>query len=237
MKCKLTSAEGKGIKAHIIPKSFCAIDSNERKLTKIFTNAKGHYTERSPLGIYDNGIVTEEGERVFSVWDDYAAELLIERKSSFEPLIHHGEVVAFQIPRYEYKKLKLFFLSVLWRASVSTKPFFKNVGLGPHEAKIKEALLESNPKDSDWFSVSIAKWSGHPEGAGMMNPYRTRFEGLNYYVVYLGHYIAYYKVDKRIPCTELQEIQLRENSPLIAVAKDLNTSKELETMARMVKMT
>ncbi len=226
MKCKLTNTEGKGINAHIIPKSFYAIDPEE--------TTEGHYTKRCPIGIYDSGIVTDEGERVFSDWDDYASELLIEKKLSFEPMIHNGEIVAFQIHDYDYKKLKLFFLSVLWRASVSTQPFFKEVNLGPHEVEIKEALLEGNPKDSNWFSVSIAKWSDHPEGAGMMNPYRTRFDGLNYYVMYLEHYIVYYKVDKRIADAAFNAIQLREHSPLIAVGRELKASKELKIMAKMV---
>lgn len=235
MKCKLTNTEGKGINAHIIPKSFYAIDPKETLPTRLITNVEGKYSKRCPIGVYDNTIVTEEGERIFSDWDDYASELLIEKKSHFEPIEHNGEVVAFQIPEYDYKKLKLFFLSVLWRASVSTQEFFKKVNLGPHEALVRAALLEGDAKNSDWFAVSIAKWSDHPDGAGMMDPYRTRFDGLNYYVMYLEHYIVYYKVDKRIPKEAFQAIQLKPNSSLIAVGRELNASKELRIMARMVK--
>lgn len=198
MKCKLTGNEGKGVRAHIIPKSFYAIDPEETQPVRLITNAKGHYPRRVPIGVYDTTIVTEEGERIFTEWDDYASGLLLENKTAFEPLAHNGETVAFQITEYDYHKLKLFFLSVLWRASASSQHFFRRVNLGPHEESIRNALLEGNPGDSECFSVCLAKWSDHPDGAGMMDPYRTRFDGLNYYVMYLEHYIVYFKVDRRI---------------------------------------
>lgn len=235
MKCKLTNTEGKRVKAHIIPKSFYAIDPHETQPTKLMSNTKGQYTKKCPVGIYDDTIVTEEGERIFSNWDDYASDLLLKHKSLFEPLYHNGRIVAFQISEYDYTKLKLFFLSVLWRASLSTQHFFRKVNLGRHESAIREALLSNDPKDSNWYAVTIAKWSDHPDGVGMMDPYHIRFDGLNYYVMYLKHYIIYYKVDQRIPGNAYQAIQLKQNSPLIAIGRELNESNELKILSGMVK--
>lgn len=41
----------------------------------------------------------------------------------------------------DYKMLKMFYLSVLFRASVSTKATFSEVSLGPHEEKLRQLLL------------------------------------------------------------------------------------------------
>lgn len=235
MKCKLTGNEGKGVRAHIIPKSFYAIDPERTQPVRLITNAEGHYSRKTPIGIYDTTIVTEDGERIFSEWDDYASELLLDSKTAFEPIVHNGETIAFQITDYDYYKLKLFFLSVLWRASASSQHFFRRVELGPHEESIRNTLLEDNPGDSEWFSVCLAKWSDPPDGIGMMDPYRTRLEGLNYYVMYLEHYIVYFKVDRRIASDAMRAIQLRPKSPLIAVGRELSSSKELRVMSRMVK--
>lgn len=236
MKCKLTHTEGKGINAHIIPKSFYAIDPSETQPTKIITNVEGKYPQRSPIGIYDNNIVTAEGERVFSDWDDYASDLLLKQKMSFQPINHYEKIVALQIAEYDYTKLKLFFLSVLWRASVSSQPFFHRIDLGPHEEQIRQALLNGDPKDSDWFAVSIAMWSDHSTWAGMMDPFRTKFDGINYYVFYLEHYIVYYKVDQRISSGLSQSIQLRPNSPLVVIGRELHASKERKIIEKMVNM-
>ena len=234
MKCKLTGTEGKGIKAHIIPKSFYVIDPNETQSTRLVTNAKGHFPQKVPIGIYDDTIVTDEGERIFSEWDDYACDLLLNNRNKFEELKHDGRVVAFQLSNYDYTKLKLFFLSVLWRASTSCRPFFRRVDLGPFEPEVRKALLSQDPKNTDWMAICLAKWSDNPKGAAMMDPFRTHFEGRNYYVMYLEHYIVYFKVDKRVAKNPLRALQLNPSAPLIAVGRELKESKEFKSMIQLV---
>jgi hypothetical protein len=235
MKCKLTGKEGKGVNAHIIPKSFYGIDPNEPLPTKLITNAESEYTKRSPQGIYDKTIVIAEGEKVFDEWDNYAAELLINQKHEFEPLSSNGNLAGYQFKKYDYKKLKLFCLSVLWRASVSRHDFFKKVNLGIHEEKIRKTLLSGDPQGSGWYSVCIAKWSDNETHSGMMDPFMERYFGVNYYRFYIGNYIVYFKVDKRIAGEKFRGIQLMPNSPLIVVARKLKESKEYSIMLDMVK--
>ena len=124
MKCKLTFEEGKGIKAHIIPKSFYSIDCANKIPLKIISSNRRIYPQRSQMGIYDSNIVTRNGETILQLLDDYACDLLIKNISSAKPIFDNE---ALQIDRYDYHKLKLFFLSVLWRASVSRNQFFKKV--------------------------------------------------------------------------------------------------------------
>ncbi len=44
----------------------------------------------------------------------------------------------------QYKALRMFQLSILWRASVSTLPFFSQVSLGPHEERIRTLLMNDD---------------------------------------------------------------------------------------------
>lgn len=235
MKCKLTGTENNGVEAHIIPKSFYRIDPDEKLPTKLVSDAKDHFPKRVPKGIYDKTIVTIEGEQVFKEWDDYAARLLIAQKDELEPLQHSGNLFAYQLPKYDYKKLKLFFLSVLWKASASSQKFFENVDLGPHETPIRNALLAGDPQDSDWYSVCIAKWSGDENGYGILSPSRARYDSVNYYRIYLESYIVYLKIDKRNPGEALRSVQLYPDRPLIVLARDLSKSKEFPIMVDMVK--
>lgn len=234
MKCKLTGIEGQAVKAHIIPESFYINDPDQKGLNKIITNTEGQYPKRSPVGIYDTSIVTDEGERIFSPWDDYAADLLLGKKDKFKKLYNDSECVAFQIDNYNYEKLKLFFLSVLWRASVSEHVFFGKVDLGPHEVVIRNALLRNDAGDSDWYSVNLSTWSDQSEGMMIMDPFKERYDGINYYRIYLDGYIAYLKVDKRIAKDPLRSIQLSPNKPLIVVARELSKSKELPILRKIV---
>jgi hypothetical protein len=62
-----------------------------------------------------------------------------------EPLPNPWEVEDIHWVRFDYASFKLFHLSVLFRASVSTLPDFVTVSLGPHEEKLRELLLSRNP--------------------------------------------------------------------------------------------
>ncbi|TAK67236.1 MAG: hypothetical protein EPO24_00715 [Bacteroidetes bacterium] len=49
------------------------------------------------------------------------------------------------VKNLDYKKFKLFLLSILWKASISKRTFFKDVKLGPHERVIAKTILTGNP--------------------------------------------------------------------------------------------
>ena len=54
-----------------------------------------------------------------------------------------------------YLKYKLFLLSILWRASISSKPFFKSINLGDHEEIIRKMIFENNPKTFDEYPILV----------------------------------------------------------------------------------
>lgn len=55
--------------------------------------------------------------------------------------------------RFDYALFKLFHLSVLFRASVSSLPPFAIVSLVPHEEKLRELLLSRNPGEAWQYSI------------------------------------------------------------------------------------
>ena len=145
-----------GVRAHIIPKSFYNLDYSQPIPLHILTNSDSGYDGKSFTGIYDSTIVTEKGERVFSGWDNYAHQLLVADRDELSEVRDGGEVLCLRAPQYRYDQLKLFVLSVLWRASVSGQPYFAKVRLGPHEEPIRQALLAGDPGDERFYSVTLA---------------------------------------------------------------------------------
>ena len=127
MRCKLTGKEGSGVDAHIIPRAFYRLEGDQPPGLKVLSSTLGTYPRRSQIGEYDNLIVTEHGERLFSPYDDYAKELLIDGREAFHELRHENRIVGFGVDGYDYARLKLFILSVLWRASVSSRAFFNKI--------------------------------------------------------------------------------------------------------------
>lgn len=232
--CKLTGDVGKGVRAHIIPKSFYNLDYSQPIPLHILTNSDSGYDGKSFTGIYDSTIVTEKGERVFTGWDDYAHQLLVADRDKLVEKRDRGEVLCLLAPQYRYDQLKLFVLSVLWRASVSKQPFFSRVHLGPHEETIRTALLAGNAGDENFFSVTLACFVDLRDETAMMDPFAQRDKGVNYYQLYLGRYIAYIKVDSRSASPEMAEFALRPNSQLVLIAREFHGSKEKDVMRKML---
>jgi len=236
MKCRLTGIEGKGVKAHIIPRSFYNLDYSDPIPLRIITNSETGYNGKSFIGIYDPSIVTIEGERIFSPWDDYAYKLLVvDRSKLVEIKGNNGEVIALTLPNYDYTQLKLFFLSVLWRASVSNQSFFQRVALGEHEPILRKAILSQDAGKADFYSVVLSCFTDVArDHTVMMDPFRERYDGINFYRLYIGHYVACIKVDCRIANKTMRDVQLTEGVPLTIIARDFHLSKEKNIIRRVI---
>ena len=78
-------------------------------------------------------------------FNEYCEKPFRARWIETEPLPNPWEVEDIHWVRFDYASFKLFHLSVLFRASVSTPPDFATVSLGPHEEKLRELLLLRNP--------------------------------------------------------------------------------------------
>ncbi len=236
IKCKLTGKTGKGIKAHIVPRSFYEISPQEDGFHKLLSNSEGTFPKKTPVGIYDDTIVTIEGEECFRDWDDYASRILISEAQNLEEKIVNNKLVAWTLPNYDYSSLKLFALSVLWRSHASAHSAFSKVNLGPHEAAIRTMLLNNDPGDDEKYSVNIVRWLSHDFGPVFMDPFREKYGyGINYYRIYCGRYVLYVKVDKRISASELRDFQLGATSELYLIARELQKSKEWPIMQQIVQ--
>ena len=233
--CKLTGTEGKGVKAHIVPKAFYELPLQDDGPLRLMSNVNGTFPKKLPVGIYDDSIVTIEGERIFGTWDDYAIKILIEGWSNFQEIEANGELLAWQLSEYNYSLLKLFALSVLWRAHSSKHPAFSKVQLGPHESNIRRLLISSDPGKPEQYSVNIVRWKTQEFGPVFMDPFPEKYKGVNYYRIYCGRYVLYVKVDKRSAIHEFKEFQLGKQKELYLIARELRKSKEWSVMQKVAK--
>ncbi len=234
MVCQLCKQDAPLVNSHIIPKSFYrGRRDNGNKPLKLISNIDNEYPRKSQSGIYDQ-IVCENCERLFSPWDDYAQALLLGRSSELIPLVINNETVAYRLENIDYHKLKLFFISLLWRASASSKPFFSKIRSEGFEILLNKAIRENEPGVQDFFSVNLAKFN--PDiGTAILDPHRERFDGINYYRFYLADYVAYIKVDKRRTPINLRNLALSQDRHLIIISRDLQKSTELHLIKNLIR--
>ncbi len=85
---------------------------------------------------------------------------------------------------YDYLTFKLFHLSILFRASISSLPTFQEVSLGKHEKRIREMLVNKDP-GQEWeypiFAFVVLNGSNKVENRFISQPISARYEGHKVY--------------------------------------------------------
>lgn len=231
MICRFCGLQTKLIKAHVIPEAFF------RRLRvgaqpPLLVQQRGR-VKRSPIGVYDPNILCVKCDAIFAPWDNYAYTLLAPTLTDAEEITDGVKIGAWNVPIYKYEFLKLFFISLLWRASVSQHPFYRRINLGILELRAKRLIATNNPGPSEEFGIILARFTDD-SGKAILDPHPDRLGGVRYSRFYLGRYVAYIKSDTRSPSNEWRIVTMKPGQPLCIVARDMKRSKELEVMREIV---
>ena len=144
-------------------------------------------------------------------------------------------LVAYEVDKYRYEPLKLFFVSVVWRAAVSVQAFFDRVKIGRYEQAAKALLMTGHAGTPEEFSVTLCKLTG-PLNQMFLDPHLQRIDGVNFCQIYLGGYVAYIKLDKRPTPSPFNQLILRPASMLKIVARDMRESKhEMRAVGKIMQ--
>ena len=152
--CKLCNGNKKLIKAHIIPRSFTLQtkgDSKQLLEARRHDKMAVHFNQN---GFWDDSILCGDCDNGFSVWDEYGFNVL---GSPPDITALSKDQTAFILRGIDYKLLKLFILSLLWRASVTTHPFFVKIRLGVRENAIAQMLRNQNPGVNNDFPIVLVR--------------------------------------------------------------------------------
>lgn len=233
--CRLCGASSGFVNSHIIPEAFFRVLRNGEEAPLIIAGAAGQVPKKSPIGVYDQGILCGTCEGRFLQWDTYGIDVLLTRFDHFfNPIFKEEKIVGYEAPDIDKVKLLDFLTSVMWRASVSSQLFYQSVQLGPYEAQIRERMLAQGGHAPEAVDAVFSRWDDADEENlptdGMMNPYRERWDGVNAYRLYLGKIIAYVKFDKRSFSETFEKFSLRNADPLRIISRSLAVSKDLVAM-------
>lgn len=238
--CRLCANAGKFVKAHVIPEAFFRVLRDGGAAPLLITGTPSHFPKRSPIGVYDEGILCEACEPKFDRFDHYGVEsLLVRLDELFRPISHQGKIVAYQAEGIDQKLLMQFLLATLWRASVSTHSFYRRVNLGPFEATAKRAILNPDEPVSEVFSAVLSRWrveGQHQKSAGgLMDPFRERWDGVNAYRFYFGHVVAYIKADRQNFVGPLRDLALQSGPNVTMVTRSFGKSSDFAAMVQTAK--
>jgi hypothetical protein len=145
--CRLCTTSQELCRSHILPEFLYQPLYDEKHRFSILGLEGERYAQR---GLTEK-LLCHHCEQHLTRYKKYAAEIMSGR------LGHrfHQRGAYIIIEGVDYTRFKLFQLSVLWRASVSKLEFFKLVSLGPHEERLRQMLVGSDPGSPEEFGCVV----------------------------------------------------------------------------------
>jgi hypothetical protein len=199
-------------KSHIIPEfMYHGFYDPKHKLTSLIpsgllngeTNIK-----KTSSGEFEGGILCKDCDNKLlgEKYEDYACKILYGKTLSenFAPKYENHKSqdgIKFIICKnIDYNKFKLFLLSILWRASISSRQFFSEIKLGPHEEILRNMIINQNPGDNDDYPIIFLTYiteNSVPKDL-ITQPCKIKTkEGHNTYLFAIGGILYFYYVNSK----------------------------------------
>ena len=190
--CQLCGLDSALRLSHVIPKfmfrpmSRLSQETPTRFSSQERGNRPGHLKER---------LLCESCEQRFSNYERPASEFL---RTLNETRIE-SDTQPIRQTSLDYGRLKLFFLSVLWRCAMCTDGIVRHVNLGPRRGPMTSLLLGEDPGAENEFPVvlRLVVESKEARNAVLAVPERARRNGRNGYQMYGAGVEVSWIVDKR----------------------------------------
>ncbi|MDO8251415.1 MAG: hypothetical protein Q7T78_17080 [Rhodoferax sp.] len=162
--CALTKKSGTFVKSHIIPRALTLLPDNGKKRIEM---GIGEGIKHRFESWYDDELCSREGEDILAVIDSKGIEILRRhtlvwsgwetgKQFLVDPSERDKPVLMKDFDESELKALRLFFISIVWRAGASKRDEFRDVKLTDEElALLRQKILDGDPGEISDFPIIL----------------------------------------------------------------------------------
>ncbi|WP_051901504.1 hypothetical protein [Methylotenera sp. L2L1] len=216
MICALCKSEAELKNSHIIPEFLYKTMYDDKHRFHVLSTIPEQRNSMLQKGLSEK-LLCAACESKLSKWERYAS--LVLKGGLSLGVERSGNLVI--ITDIDYSKFKLFQLSILWRASVSTLPFFKNVNLGVYEEKLRVMLVNSDAGKSNDFGCIM--YGLKHEGVVtdlIVQPSRDRLNNITCYRFVYGGFQWLYMVSSQVN-TKYNEAFIQPSGKAVFLVKNI----------------
>lgn len=216
--CRLCGLLDQLCRSHVLPETAYAnvIDcTSHPQMVAVRDVKKGKISETHRQTGFWERLLCKKCEMKFSRYETYAAKHLLNAQLT-PPTGSASRLSVLKVT--DYARLKLFFLSMLWRVGVASGDFFRGVDLGKHANQLQQMLLTENPGELDDYGCLLTRFLPErdvPVEQILIPPRTTRtHDGHNgCLLAFRGFAFQYYISRHRIP-TGVKAAFLNKNGHL-----------------------
>jgi hypothetical protein len=227
-KCALCLEYAELHRSHIIPEFLYRTLYDEQHRFHVLSTQMDQTETKRQKGLWE-WLLCATCEQKFSVWERYVSLLL----NGGVPIAVSRERSIAVVTGVDYKKFKLFQLSVLWRSGIARGEFFSKVRLGDHQEKIREMLVKNDPGPASAYGSFMfgLKGSDGPTTGLMMQPVSLRVEGQICYHFIFGGIAWIYFVSRKIPSPVACAAFAQPSGQIILSIKDVYATEWIQKFA------
>src|ERR1017187_7394954 len=191
MKCRLCHKEGDLRVSHIIPEFFrrgggeyypTGQGDHLQPFTQPLHATPGMRFDRKQKGFWERQhgqveyLLCDHCEQKLSVLEDYVKKFFYGKSHPIRLQLPLKEDPFFKA---DYRKMKLFQLSLLWRASVAKGSFFSTVQLtDKHRDKLRQMLLEGDPGSEHRYPCGLSRLTLSPRMNTLLVQHKGTLEAM-----------------------------------------------------------
>ncbi len=222
--CALCKGQDKLCMSHIIPEFLYKplYDSNHR--FHGLSTAKDSKHEILQKGVRGR-LLCVKCEGKFSKYERYARGVLYGGEEILAPTkVKHGFVC-----QVDYTRFKLFQMSLIWRAGVSSISAFKDVTLGEYESRLRDMLLNEIPGRSEEYGCLLAWPTNHQNiiGGIIMHLEKLDFEGTVGHLFVMAGMLWLFVLSSKPGNLPLKQCFLQDSGELRILYGDLGLGLDL----------
>ena len=158
MTCRLCQRNNDLRRSHIISETFYdgVYDAKHRAVPISMNYPKLKFIQNG----FKEKLLCGDCEIRLSRWESVLKETLVDigNKTSTSLSIDIIGKELFRVKCIRYKEFKLAILSIIWRMSIASDPFFESYKLGIYEEKLRQALLSEKVPDEKKFPIMVSRY-------------------------------------------------------------------------------
>jgi hypothetical protein len=159
--CKLCGITSKLVrKSHIIPDfMYKGVPDGKNRMAVVDINDMNS-KRIAQTGTYDKYILCYKCENeLLGRLESYVAHLIYgnptKKPAKFKKGLSADGLKSIELECIDYTTFKLGLLSILWKAHISSNPFFKAIDIGEFEPVIRKMLLNNDAGDDKVFRIAV----------------------------------------------------------------------------------
>lgn len=228
MTCRLCKRDRHLKNSHIIPEFLYSSLYDEKHRFHRVSIKENEKNKLIQKGVREY-LLCGDCEQKLSKYETYASKVF---KGGVElGFSHEGNLI--HLDGIDYVKFKLFALSILWRASISSLDVFEHINLGPHEENIRGMILgEEAGRESEYpFLMSPITHEGALQSDLIIQPTKTRLDGhIAYRFTFRGMFWVFIVSGHRLP-DAVVSASINPQGKLTMLPREITTMNYISRMA------